>query len=469
MGMVNQLGKFSQNLADLTQPLRQLLSKKSTGLWGPQQDLAFANVKAELVKPTVLALYDPQAPTKVCADASSYGLGAVLMQQSQSEWKPVAYASWSMTDTEKRYAQIEKEALATTCRNLHSGDEVSYRNRPQTILGTKHLDSLPPRVLRFRLRLGRFDYTIAHVPGKLLYTADTLSRSPCPSEKNDTTLQEEAEAAMELCIAHLPASTGKLKEYRKAQGEDQICSSVIRYCKHGWPEKNSIESNIRPYWKARSELTVDRNNLLLYGKRIVVPKSLQRQVLEKIHMGHQGIQRCRLRANTSVWWPGLSHEVENLIKQCPTCACDFTPRKEPMISTELPEYPWQKVGTDLFHFKGSTYLIVVDYFSRYPEVQKLAGTSSRNIIEVLKMIFSRFGIPEVVVSDNGPQYTSFEFKQFAEAYDFCHTTSSLLLPQSNGQAERTVQTKGPKPVVMRGPERVLPWRPVFFEHISQKQ
>ena len=110
--MVNQLGKFSQNLADLTQPLRQLLSKKSTWLWGPEQDLAFA--KAELTKPTVLVLYSPQAPTKVCADASSYGLGAVLMQKSQSEWRPVAYASRSMTETEKRYAQIEKEALATT-------------------------------------------------------------------------------------------------------------------------------------------------------------------------------------------------------------------------------------------------------------------------------------------------------------------------------------------------------------------
>ena len=141
---------------------------------------------------------------------------------------------------------------------------------------------------------------------------------------------------------------------------------MIRYCEDRWPEKDSIESNIRPYWKARSELTVDRNNLLLHGKCIIVPKSLQQQVLEKIHMGHQGIQRCRLCANTSVWWLGLSHEVENMIKQCPTCARDFTRRREPMISTKLPEYPWQNVGTDLFHFKGSTYLIVVDYFSRYP-------------------------------------------------------------------------------------------------------
>ena len=108
MGMANQLGKFSPNLADLTQPLRQLLSKKSSWLWGPDQAQAFAKVKEELSKPTILHLYNPQAPTKVSADESSYSLGAVLMQQSDSTWKPVAYASRSLTETEKRYAQIER-------------------------------------------------------------------------------------------------------------------------------------------------------------------------------------------------------------------------------------------------------------------------------------------------------------------------------------------------------------------------
>ena len=465
MGMINQLGKFSHNLADLTQPLRQLLSKKSAWLWGPDQDQAFANVKAELAKPTVLTLYDPLAPTKVSADASSYGLGAVLMQKSDSQWRPVAYASrsmteterryksdsqWrpvayasrSMTETERRYAQIEKEALATTwvCEKFSTyilGMKflIETDHKPLApLLGTKHLDSLPPRVLRFRLRLTRFDYSIMHVPGKLLYTADTLSRAPCTSVQNDVRLQDEAEAVMDLYVAHLPASTERLNEYRKAQAEDHICSSVVKYCRNGWPEKN-LGSDIKPYWRVRGELTVDKDNLLLYNQRIVVPKALQRPTLDKIHTGHQGVQRCRLRANTSVWWPGLSHEVENMVKQCPICARDSVPRKEPMIPAQLPDYPWQKIGTDLFHLKGVTYLVVVDYFSRYPEVQKLSNTTSHGITAVLKTIFSRFGIPETVVSDNGPQYSSRDFAEFAEAYDFTHVTSSPLFAQSNGQAE----------------------------------
>ena len=298
--------------------------------------------------------------------------------------------------------------------NLYSGDVILIEtdHKPLVpLLGTKYLDSLPPRILRFRLRLARFTYSITHVPGKLLYTANTLSRAPRSSVEHDVRLQEEAEAVMELCVDHLPASIKTRDDYQQAQIEDSICSSVVRHCQQGWPEKRNVTIELRPYWKARGELTVDKNNLLLHGKRIVVPKSLQRKTLEKLHAGHQGIQRCCARANVSVWWPGIASEIENMVKQCNTCARDFTPRKEPMIPSDLPEYPWQKVGTDLFQFNGAAYLVVVNYFSRYPEVKKLSSTTSSSVIESLKTIFARFGIPEIVISDNGPQYSSREFCQ----------------------------------------------------------
>jgi len=166
LDLVNQLGKFSSNIAELSKPLRKLRSSKRAWLWGPEQERAIACIKEELVKPTILTLYDPNAEVKISADASSFGLGAVLLQRTEGEWKPVAYASRSMTPTERRYSQIEKEALATTWACEKFSDYVlrwkfviESDHKPHIpLFNTKHLDSLPPRIVRFRLRLAKFNY-----------------------------------------------------------------------------------------------------------------------------------------------------------------------------------------------------------------------------------------------------------------------------------------------------------------------
>jgi hypothetical protein len=154
LGMANQLGKFSSNLSDLTQPLRMLLSKRSSWLWSSHHSQAFDQVKRELTKPTLLAMYSPEAETKISVDASSFGLGAVLLQKNGEAWKPIAYASRSMTETEGRYAQIEKEALAITwaCEKFSTyilGKKIKIEtdHKPLvSLLGEKDLDKLPPRI-----------------------------------------------------------------------------------------------------------------------------------------------------------------------------------------------------------------------------------------------------------------------------------------------------------------------------------
>ena len=193
-------------------------------------------VKAELTRPTVLALYDPEAPTKVLADASSFGLGAVLLQQMNDAWRPVVYASRSLTDTERRYAQIEKEALAVTwaCEKfanyvLGCKFQIETDHKPLVpILSTKHLDNLPPWVLRFRLRLARFDYTIQHVPGKLLYTADALSRAPITATEAPLDQSDEVETFIESVTSNLPASTPWLEAYRKAPKGKTLIANKCR-------------------------------------------------------------------------------------------------------------------------------------------------------------------------------------------------------------------------------------------------
>ena len=185
LGMINQCVKFSPNLAEITQPLRVLLSKNCKWHWSQTQVDAYEAVKKEILKPTVLALYDLTAFRKISTDASSFGLGAVLLQKQNNVWRPVAFASRAMTETECSYAQIEKEALAIAWACEKFSDYVLGKkivvetdHKPLvSLLSNKRLENLPPRILRFRLRLSRYDYAIEQVPGKLLYTADTFQIS----------------------------------------------------------------------------------------------------------------------------------------------------------------------------------------------------------------------------------------------------------------------------------------------------
>ena len=283
--------------------------------------------------------------------------------------------------------------------------------------------------------MARFSYSVSHVPGKLLHTADALSRSP--TEEIFTQLQDEW--FIETITSSLPAGEHGLQDYNTAQDKDPACTQVKQWCKDGWPRNSPTDISLVPYYKVRSSFTL-HNNLLLYNQHIVVPPSLRQVTMEKIHDGHQGIERCRARVRCSVWWPGVNKQVAERVHNCTMCAQEAQQRREPLMKSTLPDYPWQVIGTDLFELNGTKYLLVVDYFSRYPEVTKMNSTTSPATIAVLKSVFAYHGIPEVVCSDNGPQYASTEFSEFAQEYGFRHVTSSPKCPQSNGLAEQMVQT-----------------------------
>ena len=451
LGMVNQFSKFTTNLAHLTKPIRDLLIKTTAWAWGPAQQDAFSKTKQALTTAPVLALYDPNKETKIAADASSYGLGAVVLQEeAPGEWKPVSFISRSMTNTESKYAQIEKEALAVTwaCErssNYIIGKAVTIEtdHKPLVPLLMKHtIDKLPPRLQRYKMRLMRFNIKdVRHVPGKYHYTADTLSRKLAnPNSTTPTIAEEDINRHVDSIIAALPASDPKLSEIRKAQDKDKVCQQVKRYCLDQWPDKEHLDQDLKPYYQVNDELTIVRG-LLMKGTRIVIPTGLQRETLERIHDGHQGINKCRARANRSVWWPGLSAQVKTMVENCQTCCEHRNSPPEPLMPTPLPDRPWQMIASDLFTIKDTNYLLVVDYYSRYVEVVTLRNTtSSLAVINALKSIFARHGIPNELRSDNGPQYHSDEFAQFAKDWGFYHTTSSPRFPQSNGEAERAVRT-----------------------------
>ena len=121
------------------------------------------------------------------------------------------------------------------------------------------------------------------------------------------------------------------------------------------------------------------------GSRVVIPPTLRQDMLERLHEGHQGITKCRLRAKQSMWWPGLSKQLEALVSNCPVCCRLHIQHAEPLMPSKFPDLPWQKVASDLFVWNGVQYLLVIDYFSRYVEIDKLSGESSANVIKHLKI------------------------------------------------------------------------------------
>eukprot|EP00731_Ephydatia_muelleri_P009037 Em0004g1375a len=423
LGMINQLSKFTPNIVELTKPLRELLSKKNEWTWNEIHQKAFSKLKDEVSTQPVLSLYSPKLDTIVSAEASSYGIGAVLLQRLlDRSVKPVSYASRSLTPTVQKYAQIEKEALGVTwaCerfRDFLTGlqFQIERDHKPFVpLLRSKNLEDLPLRVQRCRLRLMRFKYTISHIPGKELVIADTLSRAPSNEVyQEEKEFRAEIQAYVDLAVRNIPTSEPKMLEIKQAQQKDEICQKVIQYCQEGWPDKSLVKGEWKQFFHVASELSVE-DGLLLRGNRIVIQMALRAPVLNRLHQGHLGINKCRDRARES--------------------------KPEPLMMSKLPDLPWQKVATDLFSWKGSQYLLIIDYFSRYVELSKLSATTSQDVINHMKSIFARHGIPNEVVSDNGPQFSSNVFHSFAGEYGFVHTTSSLRYPQGNGEAEQAVRT-----------------------------
>ncbi|XP_028417641.1 uncharacterized protein K02A2.6-like [Dendronephthya gigantea] len=154
-----------------------------------------------------------------------------------------------------------------------------------------------------------------------------------------------------------------------------------------------------------------------------------------------GQEKCLLRARAVVFWPEITKDIIQVVEGCDACQKhQHKQQKQNILQPEPPCYPWQILNSDLFEYKGNSYLLLSDEYSKFPIVWKLNGTSSYAIINYLKSIFAEYGIPEKLVTDNGPQYASREFQQFAIVYGFQHTTSSPMYPQSNGSSERMVQT-----------------------------
>ena len=170
---------------------------------------------------------------------------------------------------------------------------------------------------------------------------------------------------------------------------------------------------------------------------------MREDILKQIHEGHLGFNKCQMRAKETVYWPGLNDQLENLIINCQLCLKYSKSKNKSTPPTalghEVPAVPWSKVATDIFHYESQPYLLIVDYTSRFPIVRRLKLMSAQNITEQFRSIFSEYGWPDTLVSDNGPCYTAVMFTNLMKEYAVNHIMSSLHYPQSNGLVEKFVQ------------------------------
>uniref|UniRef100_A0A8C6K5V8 Gypsy retrotransposon integrase-like protein 1 n=1 Tax=Nothobranchius furzeri TaxID=105023 RepID=A0A8C6K5V8_NOTFU len=439
LGMVNYLARFAPHLSQIIAPRRQLLKRENEFTWDRQHEDAFTQMKHLITHHPVLAFFDPQKELRLQVDASKSGLGAVMLQDE----KPVAYASKSLNSTEENYAQIEKELLFG-CKRFHEymyGRRVivESNHKPLEAILHKPLAAVPPRLQRMILQLQRYDIHIIHRPGRDLPVADTLSRKS--KQHHDNNITEGLEAQVHTVTRNLPVSSAKLQEIREATTQDTQLTTLRNITKSGWPhERRQCPLSIQEYWNHRHEIA-EAGGIMLKGEKIIIPHSLRAEMIDRIHTGHMGTEKSKNRARDILFWPGMGKQIEASVTNCQICQerCNSNAR-EPLISHAIPGRPWQVVGTDLFTWNSHDFIILVDYHSRYFEMEQFTNCTSAAVISKCKASFARHGIPDTVISDNGPCYSSIEFCTFSEEWDFEHVTSSPHYPQSNGLAERTVQT-----------------------------
>ena len=436
LGMVNYLARYLYHLTDDLQPLQNLLKKDVQWTWASSQEKAFQTVKEKITNSPTLAFYKQDDSLTLINDASEYGLGSVLMQKN----RPVAYASRTLTPTKRNYAQIEKEMLAvlfglqkfhhyTYGRPIH----IVTDHKPLVAISHKPLSKAPMRLQSMLLRAQMYDFSLEYKPGTQIPVADALSRAPV-----STGVDAESEVINSLTLS--PFTPQRLEEIKLKTAEDFTLIELKEVILRGWPSaRQDCPLPVTPYFDYRDELTV-QDGIILRGDRVIIPHKMRQEMKEKVHAGHSGINSCLRRARELVFWPRMSAEIRHFIESCDVCTSYSAKQPaETLRMHEVPDRPWEKVGTDIFTIQGRNYLITVDYFSHFFELDYLPETTAETVVTKLKHHFARHGIPDTVVSDNGPQFSSQQFRLFSRSWSFRHVTSSPGHSQSNGAAEAAVK------------------------------
>ena len=477
MGLVNQTTSFTDQIAGLAAPLKDLLKIKNEFVWTASHQEAFEKAREELAHPRQLAYFDHRKPTRLYTDASRLnGLGFVVKQlQDEGHWKIVQAGSRFLSSAETRYAMVELELLAIAwamhkARPFLEGIkfEVMTDHKPLIPICNDYAlsDIENKRLQRLKMKLSGFQFEAHWVQGKDNIEADALSRAPVhqPTPEDEIDERDQDEQLKTSCTAIATLNAVEInnawepftehidfevylvdkmvEEVRDAaeKDEDYKLVKLWLHANHP-PSRESIPVRLDPYYREIERLSIDENGLLCHDDKLVIPTPLRHRFIEHLNHLHASPDKMLSRARKSIWWPFMASEIRQQWRSCPTCV-ERSPSKpaEPTKPREMTNYPFQVVHMDIGTYGGCQWLIIVDQFSGWPLVRNLRkDTTSGSLKKELTKLFTDYGLPETIYSDGGPQFASDEFAKFLEKWKVSHTMSSPHYPQSNGIAENAVK------------------------------
>lgn len=447
VGMVNYYSKFIPNYANIMAPLYALLKKENQFLWTKTCQNAYEAIKKEVTSDQILVHFNPELPIVLETDASKVAVAGILSHRMRNgEMRPIAFVSRSLSPSELNYSVIEKEALAIIysviklrqyLMGIHF--ELHTDHKPLLAIFGEHR-GLPvmasARMQRWAFILSGFDYHVKHIKGVANH-ADSLTRMPL------SPLSEEINYVENNYVNYADYDNVLQLDFRKIAMEtrrDPILSKLSAAILAG-TVKDLSGDQFEPFRSRDLELNVE-SDCILWGYRTIIPNKFRNLILQSLHASHLGIVKTKALARSYVWWPKMDSDIEQMIKGCDSCKKLLpNPEKSPLIQWNPTDSVWSRVHIDFAGpINGFQFLIVVDSHSKWVEIFKTKTATSDFVIGRLREIFCRFGLVNTLVSDNGSQFTSEEFKHFVQANGVNHVLTAPGHPATNGQAENFVKT-----------------------------
>ena len=431
LGLLTFCAKFIKNFCTVAEPLRKLTRKNVPWEWTSEQQHSF-DVLKQSMSAEVMAYYNPSAETHLIVDGSPCGVAAILnRKQTNGDIRPVAYASRTLTPTERRYSQTEREALAVLLGiqrfhvYLYGMQFTVYSDHKALERIFTSVHQAPTRIQNFVLKLQPYNFTVRYLKGSD-NISDILSRTPISETDNETCdlTEKYVNYVMETSLPIALTSD----ELQQACETNETLIKVRKCIQTNKWGKSDV---LKPYRQIRNELSI-KDSIILKANKIIIPTSLQKRVLNLAHESHQGIVKTKQRLRQKVWWPSIDTDVMNMIKTCHACqVTSVPPRESPVVMTKLPDGPSQRLAMDISGPIENKYnlLAVIDYYSRFPLVEVITSTTSQTISSHLRKWFSILGYPAEIRSDNAQNMVSAEMEYFFIENGIKHSYSLPFFPR----------------------------------------